>query len=67
MSGVIGGKGNGPRPFSISKEKYSENWDRIFGKTKVETPDSELTKINNKNRIEDISNNLNKITRNLNK
>lgn len=30
----MSGKGSKPRPFSVPYEKYSENWDKIFGKTK---------------------------------
>ena len=27
-----GGKGARPRPFSVSKKQYEDNWDLIFGK-----------------------------------
>lgn len=27
-----GGKGSSPRPFSISQDEYSNNWNRIFRK-----------------------------------
>lgn len=27
-----GGKGDSPRPFSVSQEKFASNWDAIFGK-----------------------------------
>ncbi len=34
-----GGKGDSPRPFSVSQEDFGNNFDRIFGKKKkVETP-----------------------------
>lgn len=26
-----GGKGSSPRPYSVSQEKFSNNWDAIFG------------------------------------
>lgn len=26
-----GGKGSRPRPFSISQDQYSKNWENIFG------------------------------------
>ncbi len=26
------GKGSKPRPFSVDKEKFDNNWDQIFGK-----------------------------------
>ena len=29
-----GGKGSGPRPFSINQEQFAINWDNIFGKKK---------------------------------
>jgi hypothetical protein len=40
-----GGKGDTPRPFSISLEKFAENFDLIFGKkeTKDERPAQEGT------------------------
>ncbi len=30
------GKGSRPRPYSVSKEKFDDNFERIFGKKKVE-------------------------------
>lgn len=27
-----GGKGSSPRPFQITHEEFSSNWERIFGK-----------------------------------
>jgi hypothetical protein len=30
-----GGKGSAPRPYSVSQEKFGNNFDRIFGKKKV--------------------------------
>lgn len=27
-----GGKGSSPRPFSVPKEQFNSNWDKIFGK-----------------------------------
>lgn len=32
-----GGKGSRSRPFSVSRAKYEDNWDKIFGKKTVET------------------------------
>ena len=29
-----GGKGSKPRPLSVPRKKFEENWDRIFGKKK---------------------------------
>ncbi len=28
-----GGKGSKPRPFSVDRKSFEENWERIFGKT----------------------------------
>lgn len=30
----MSGKGDKPRPFSVSQEKFSSNWETIFGKNK---------------------------------
>jgi len=30
------GKGSRPRPYSVSKEKFDDNFERIFGKKKIE-------------------------------
>ena len=30
-----GGKGSSPRPYSVTQETYSNNWDAIFGKKKT--------------------------------
>ena len=30
-----GGKGSKPRPFSVSRETYANNFDRIFGKERI--------------------------------
>lgn len=27
-----GGKGSSPRPYSVSKEQFDNNWEKIFGK-----------------------------------
>ena len=32
-----GGKGSSPRPYSVSKEEFANNWDAIFGKKKKST------------------------------
>jgi hypothetical protein len=32
----MSGKGSSPRPFSISREQYSSNWDVVFNKEKIE-------------------------------
>lgn len=43
----MSGKGSKPRPFSVSKEKFSQNWDAIFSKSKKEN--------NNKQKSKDIN------------
>lgn len=30
-----GGKGSSPRPYSVSKEEFDNNWERIFGSKKT--------------------------------
>lgn len=35
-NGGNGGKGCKPRPYSVDKETFENNWDRIFGKKKKE-------------------------------
>lgn len=30
-----GGKGSKPRPLSIPRKKFDDNWERIFGKKKL--------------------------------
>ena len=35
-----GGKGSAPRPFSVSHEQYSSNYDVIFGKKKSKLEDN---------------------------
>ena len=35
-----GGKGSTPRPFSVSYEQYSNNYDAIFGKKKTKVDDN---------------------------
>lgn len=31
-----GGKGSSPRPYSVSQKEFSDNWDRIFEKKKLQ-------------------------------
>ena len=31
----MSGKGDSPRPFSVSQDQFAQNWDAIFGKEKV--------------------------------
>ena len=39
-----GGKGSKARPFSVDKETFDNNFDRIFGKKKNALPEYELNK-----------------------
>ena len=40
----MSGKGSRPRPFSVSKNVFDENWDRIFSKGNIMAQDVEQTK-----------------------
>jgi len=42
----MSGKGSSPRPFSVSRDKFTENWDRIFNKKpeSKQSADTELRK-----------------------
>ena len=37
MAGWHGGKGSSQRPMNVSKSKFDDNWDAIFGKKKEQT------------------------------
>ena len=39
-----GGKGSRPRPYSISQDQFSNNWDAIFGKKDNMSPSVEEMK-----------------------
>ena len=44
-----GGKGSSPRPYSVSHEEFSKNWDNIFKKDKepkVEEQEDKVTRNN---------------------
>jgi len=40
-----GGKGSAPRPFSVDRETYESNWDRIFAKKENDMAKDESLKI----------------------
>ena len=44
MSQWHGGKGSRPRPYSVDKKKFDDNWDRIFGKKEEKDKKKDLTK-----------------------
>ena len=39
-----GGKGSKPRPYSVSQEEFSNNWDRIFRKNQFQNIECEPVK-----------------------
>jgi hypothetical protein len=45
-----GGKGSSPRPYSVDKETFSNNWDAIFGK-KEKKVDMEVENVYNDERL----------------
>ena len=45
-----GGKGSSPRPYSVDKETFSNNWDTIFGK-KEKKVDTEVENVYNDERL----------------
>ncbi len=52
----MSGKGSRPRPFSVTQETFSKNWDLIF-KTKNKISEKNSTESNNKNHDEESKNN----------
>lgn len=36
-----GGKGSSPRPYSVPKEQFDNNWEAIFGKKEKKKSDEE--------------------------
>lgn len=40
----MSGKGSRPRPFSVDRKTYENNWERIFGKTVKTKQKKEKTK-----------------------
>lgn len=41
----MSGKGSTPRPFSVDRKTFEDNWDRIFGNSKVSREIEELRKL----------------------
>jgi hypothetical protein len=57
----MSGKGSSPRPFSVSQEEFSNNFDRIFSKKKqnvVETIVTEDGDIDITKELEEVDNNV---------
>ena len=44
-----GGKGSSPRPFGVSYEEYSKNWDNIFRKKEENVQSEEEDKVTRNN------------------
>lgn len=42
----MSGKGSKPRPFSVPRKVYEDNWDRIFGKKPTKKNQKEKQHIN---------------------
>lgn len=40
----MSGKGSRPRPFSVDRKTFEDNWDRIFGKKKTKNKNKKLAK-----------------------
>ena len=47
-----GGKGSSPRPYSISHEKFADNWEQIFGKKNKSTTDDNQKKDSNERTLD---------------
>jgi hypothetical protein len=45
----MSGKGSSPRPFSVDRKKFEENWDRIFNKK--QEPSDEYLDVYNEERL----------------
>lgn len=41
----MSGKGSKPRPFSVDRKTFEDNWDKIFGNSKVRSEIEELRKL----------------------
>lgn len=44
----MSGKGSRPRPFSVDRKTFENNWDRIFGKKKTKNQNKKLPTQRNK-------------------
>lgn len=40
----MSGKGSRPRPFSVDRKTFEDNWEKIFGKKKSKTNNKKLSK-----------------------
>ena len=38
----MSGKGSRPRPFSVDRKTFEDNWDKIFGKKKIKIAPKKL-------------------------
>lgn len=44
----MSGKGSKPRPLSVPRKVYEDNWERIFGKSKKQKNNKKLAKVQDK-------------------
>lgn len=40
----MSGKGSRPRPFTVDRKTFEDNWDKIFGKKKIKSKNKKLAK-----------------------
>lgn len=40
----MSGKGSRPRPYSVDRKTFDNNWDKIFGKKKITSKNKKLAK-----------------------
>ena len=40
----MSGKGSSPRPFSVDRRTFEDNWDKIFGKKKTKNTTKKVSK-----------------------
>lgn len=40
----MSGKGSRPRPYSVDRQTFESNWDKIFGKKKIQKKNKKLVK-----------------------
>ena len=40
----MSGKGSSPRPYSVDRKTFEDNWDKIFGKKKIQKKNKKLAK-----------------------
>lgn len=48
-----GGKGSKPRPFSVDRKTFEDNWDRIFGNAQVRKEVEQIRELKDSTSIEE--------------